>query len=458
MAMTHRSLLVIVAVLVVAAALGAVALWPSFGRVRQQVEPVSADRSLIDATIVDVEPVGPMDQPGLPPQARSVVLTARRADNGETVVFAAVDESGDLYHAGDRVRLERFDSPTEEGPATYGVADFRRGPALIAVAALLALAVVALTRWQGLRALLGLGLAFGVIVGFIVPALLSGQHPLAVALVGCVAIVVAMQYLSHGVKPPTTAAVVASAATLAVTVALGAWVVDLASLTGLAEQKARLANVQLGGISVQGLLLAGLVVGTLGVLSDVTMTQSATVFVLRRDDPGVGYRALVGRALEAGRDHVAATVNTLFLAYAGASLPLLIVFVTGPVAVGPAVTGEVVAVEVVRALVGSLGLVTAVPLTTLLAAALARGQPRDGVQPTEGEGGSLPAAGSSPGEDDPVGAALASPAPGADRGGGHAEPGDADQPDEPGQGHAEADADQWEQRLRRSYGLDDDSR
>lgn len=487
MAITHRRLLAAVALLAVGAAVAVAVTWPDLERVQERIASGSPAGELIEATIVDVEPVGAVDQPGLPPGAQSVVLTAERADNGEQVVFPVVDETGDLYDVGDGVRLERFDSPTEGGAATYSVADFQRGPALLGLAALFVLGVVAFGRWRGVRALAGLGLTLAAIIGYVVPSLLSGHRPLVVALAAGVAIVVVTLYVSHGVRPVTTAAVVGTAAALAVTVALGTWFVDLTSLTGMAEEEARLANVQAGGINLRGLLLAGIIIGALGVLDDVTMTQSSTVFALRRADPAAGFRRLVAGALDVGRDHVAATVNTLFLAYAGASLPLLILFVTGPLGPGQVVTGELVAVEVVRTLVGSLGLIAAVPITTALAAALARhdaagdGGPVDARAPAgagaSGTAGAGDAAAAPGRAHDPVGAALTTPA-GARGGAGSSPSGDAGQaveaggdrtrPDgatEPGDvegseaepGDADSDEPQeWEQRLRRSYGLDDD--
>jgi hypothetical protein len=142
------------------------------------------------------------------------------------------------------------------------------------------------------------------------------------------------------------------------------------SLTGLASEDALNASFQAGGLSLRGLLLAGIILGGLGVLDDVTMSQASLVFELRRADPTAGFGRLVTGALAVGRDHIAATVNTLFLAYAGASLPLLVLFTTGGDSLGTVTTAEAVAVEIVRTLCGSIGLIAAVPLTTLLAAAL----------------------------------------------------------------------------------------
>jgi hypothetical protein len=228
------------------------------------------------------------------------------------------------------------------------------------------------------RSLIGLACSFAVIVGFVVPAILRGQSPVPVALVGAMAIMLASLYLSHGVGRKTTAAVVGTALALALTGALTAGFVELTALTGLASEDALNANFQVGGISLQGLLLAGIILGGLGVLDDVTVSQASLVFELRRADPAAGFAELTRGALAVGRDHVAASVNTLFLAYAGASLPLLVLFVSGGDPLGTVVTAEAVAVEVVRTLCGSVGLIAAVPLTTVLAANLALEEPAAG--------------------------------------------------------------------------------
>jgi hypothetical protein len=212
------------------------------------------------------------------------------------------------------------------------------------------------------------------------------------------AIMLLSLYLSHGVGPKTTAAVVATALALGLTAALSIAFVAASSLTGLASEEAQFANFAVGGLSLQGLLLAGIIIGGLGVLDDVTMSQASLVAELHQANPTAGMAALVAGALRVGRDHIAATVNTLFLAYAGAALPLLILFVTGQDSLGTVATTEVVAVEVVRALCGSVGLIAAVPLTTVLAALVATEAPpelqpdptADGGRPPEAKPG-LPA-------------------------------------------------------------------
>jgi uncharacterized membrane protein len=163
-----------------------------------------------------------------------------------------------------------------------------------------------------------------------------------------------------------------AAMTLALIVLLALLAVDAARITGLSSEEATLIEARTdSGLSIQGLVLAGVVIGALGVLDDVTISQASTVLALRRTNPALRARTLFSEAMSVGRDHLGATVNTLVLAYAGASLPVLLVFYGQGTAFGDAITREAVAEEIVATLVGSIGLVAAVPLTTLLAALLA---------------------------------------------------------------------------------------
>ena len=364
----HRVLLALVAVLALAVLAGGVALWPK-GRVAGPAGGDQADPTrFVAATLTRVQPK-PCKQaePGLP--GSTCIEVEAELAGGEQVTFETTDPTGETFRAGQRVKLAVLEQ--EGQPTFYNIRDLERTRPILILAALFVLAVIAFGRWQGVRSLVGLVLSFAVIVGFVIPAILRGRSPVPVALVGAMAIMLASLYLSHGIGRKSTAAVVGTALALGLTAALTAAFVEVASLTGLASENALNASFQVGGLSLRGLLLAGIIIGGLGVLDDVTVSQASLVFELRRADPTAGFRELVGGALAVGRDHVAATVNTLFLAYAGASLPLLVLFVSGGEALGTVATAEAVAVEVVRTLCGSVGLIAAVPLTTLLAASLA---------------------------------------------------------------------------------------
>jgi uncharacterized membrane protein len=174
-------------------------------------------------------------------------------------------------------------------------------------------------------------------------------------------------YLTHGFSARTSTAVLGTLASLVLIGALGIAFATAARLTGLDEDTAGLARALGDGVDGRGLLLAGLVIGALGALDDVTVTQTSAVWELHAADPRRGRRDLFAAAMRIGRDHVAAAVNTLVLAYAGAALPLLLLFSVAERGLESTLTSQVIAVEVVRTLVGSIGIVASVPITTALA-------------------------------------------------------------------------------------------
>jgi uncharacterized membrane protein len=366
----YRLLSVLVALLAAGTVAGAVLLWPGRAPGRSPNAGQQDPTKLVEARLTRAVAVPCRADEQVAGDAVCKDLEAERADNGQRVRLRGIDWTGDLLRAGRAVRLAVLEQPGQ--PASYALRDLGRGRSMVVLAALFVAVVVAFGRWQGVRSLVALGISAVVIVGFIVPAILAGRSPVPVALVGAMAIMLAALYLSHGPGPKTTAAVAGTALALGLTAAISAAFVELTSLTGLASEEAQNANFELGGVSMRGLLLAGVIVGGLGVLDDVTVSQASLVFELARANPALRAAELVRAALRVGRDHVAATVNTIFLAYAGAALPLLVLFFTVQQPLGTVITSEVVAVEIVRSLCGSIGLIAAVPLTTLLAAALVR--------------------------------------------------------------------------------------
>ncbi|MCO1658729.1 YibE/F family protein [Pseudonocardia sp. S2-4] len=288
----------------------------------------------------------------------------------DLVQVVPVEPSTPRFAVGDEVVLG-YSGGDPNDPGSYQVVDFQRGTPLIWLAALFAAAVLVLGRWRGLAALAALALTFAVLLLFVLPAILSGSDPLAVAVVGSGLIMFAVLYLTHGPSARTSVAVLGTLLSLAVIGALGTLFAALASLTGLDDQTANLIASLGTGVDARGLLLAGVVIGALGVLDDVTVTQTSAVWELRRANPGLGAPALFGAAMRIGRDHVSSAVNTLVLAYAGASLPLMLLFSLSGRNLGDVVTSQDVATEIVRTLVGSIGLVASVPITTGLAAVVA---------------------------------------------------------------------------------------
>jgi uncharacterized membrane protein len=253
----------------------------------------------------------------------------------------------------------------------YRFADRDRESVLFWLALGFAVAVVALGRLRGLAALAGLAATFVVLLRFVLPAILEGRSPLLVAVVGAAVIAFLALYLSHGITPMTSVALVGTLASLALTAVLASAFVEAARITGLATEEALIIRVGAAQIDLAGLILGGVIIGALGAIDDMTVTQASAVWELRAASPAMSSGELARAGMRIGRDHVASTVNTLFLAYAGASMPLLVLFVLSRQALVTVANTEIVATEIVRTLVGSIGLVASVPVTTWLAAYIA---------------------------------------------------------------------------------------
>ena len=269
---------------------------------------------------------------------------------------------------GDDVVMINTSSP--EG-AIYSIVDHQRDTELWVLTAAFVLALVAFGRWRGLRAVAGLGVTFAILLLFVIPAILAGEPPLLVAIVGSSAIMLIVLYLTHGLALSTTVAVLGTLISLTLTGLLSFAAVGALHLSGVTDDlSAAVGTTQ--GINTEGLLLAGIVIGSLGVLDDVTVTQAATVTELARANPGYGLRQLYRAGERVGRSHIASVVNTIILAYAGSALPLLILIVANDESIGSVVTDQVIAQEMARSVVATLGLIAAVPLTTGLAALTSR--------------------------------------------------------------------------------------
>jgi uncharacterized membrane protein len=270
---------------------------------------------------------------------------------------------------GDHIRL--MHQLDEQGVTTYGFYDYERSWPLVALALAFAVVVVAVARWRGLFALAGILVAFAVLVMFLLPALRDGAPAVPVALVAAAAILYAVMYLAHGVNLRTSAALLGTLSSLLLAAGLSWSAIGLAHLTGLSEEQNSQVTAYLGHVSITGLLLAGFIIGSLGVLNDVTVTQASTVFELAHVDGDMSRRAIFLSAMRVGRDHIASTVYTLVLAYAGSSLPLLLLFSVANRSLRDVLTSESVAIELVRSAVGGIALALSVPLTTAIAAVLA---------------------------------------------------------------------------------------
>jgi len=360
-----------------ATAIGIVALWPSGGGLGLD-DDIGLVSEVYDGTVTGVTR-GPCA--GTPADAGADCSTVSvRLDQGpdegrERVIELADSPTTPELTEGDEIVLAY--NPDAEPGFEYQYADRQRRPVLLGLALLFAAAVVALGRWRGIAALAALGFAIVVLLVFVLPAILDGTSPVLVAVVGSSAIAFLALYLTIGFRPMTTVALLGTLASLACTVALAAVFTELAQLSGAVSDEAALVALGTAQISLSDLVLAGMVIGALGALDDVTVTQASAVWELRAAEPTMNRSGMFRAGLRIGRDHVSSAVNTLVLAYAGAALPLLLLFTETGQSLGAVANSEVVAAEIVRALVGSIGLVLAVPFTTALASWVVASVPAD---------------------------------------------------------------------------------
>jgi len=364
-----RGFTAVAAALAVATLAGLVILWPG-----DTGSPIAAGIAT-DSFAAEVVSVEETTCPGF--ESQRCQLARIRLDEGPQrgkVVELQLGGGGfdPDVDPGDEIRVTKApEPPPGSAPVTgtgYSLYDFQRGTPMLILAGLFVLVVLVFARWRGALSLVGLGASLALVLVFVVPAILDGEPPLAVAVVGSMAVALVTIPLAHGWGPKSGAALLGTAASLLFTAGLAALFTHLTHLTGLTSEEAIFLQVGRADVSLEGLLLAGMVIGALGVLDDVTISQSSTVLALKRTNPALEFGELFTRALSVGRDHVSATVNTLVLAYVGAALPILLLFSSADLGVAEAANLEVVAKEIVATLVGSIGLIAAVPATTALAA------------------------------------------------------------------------------------------
>jgi uncharacterized membrane protein len=342
--------------------------WPRIAGA-QSAEALPADE-ILEATvghIAEEREIEVAGQTQLYQKMELIVTSGPR--QGEVIV---VEHGGEpqvtvrRYRVGERVFVR---ASVMDGVAVYHLDTPSRWVALTGAFILFVALVIGISRWRGGASLLGLGISFAVLFLYILPRLGAGQEPLRVILIGGALIVPPTFYLSHGVSLKTTVAVVGTALALALTVLLAWIMIQWVGLTGYASEEASFLQMAAPGLyRIRDLLMAGIVIGVLGVLDDVTVSQAAIVQQLREANAQLGFAELYRRAMQVGQDHIASMVNTLALVYAGAALPLLLLLRESPLPLTYLLSQEIIAEEVVRMLVASIGLMAAVPLTTLLAA------------------------------------------------------------------------------------------
>ncbi|MGV9863684.1 YibE/F family protein [Rhodococcus koreensis] len=372
----------------VAVLIGAVALWPGKPSVdvEQPFQSAQGGAVVTESGTVTMQNIGDCGSPSagrvftgapLPAPAgayecqRSIVDIESGPNTGTQTLLEIIPGPGqpDL-RVGENIRLSR--QTDVNGTTEYSFEDYARGLPVTLIALAFAVVVIAVARWRGFRALVGIVVSFGVLVLFTLPALLDGQPAIPVALVSGAVILYAVLYLAHGVSLRTSSALLGTLASMALAAVLSYATIEITRLTGLSEEQNTNVQTYIQHVSITGLLLAGFIIGSLGVLNDVTITQAASAFELASLDPGASRRQIFGSAMRVGRDHIASTVYTLVLAYAGGALPLLLLFSVAGRSIQDVLLSDAVAIEIVRSAVGGIALALSVPLTTAIAVMLAR--------------------------------------------------------------------------------------
>lgn len=273
-----------------------------------------------------------------------------------------------VYKKGDRVVVNYFVNP--EGEVEYYITDFVRTNAIYFLVAVFVAIIILVSRWKGLAALISLALSFLIIMKVVLPMILSGYNPLLIAVIGSFLILLSIIYITEGYSKKSNFAIISIAACLVITVILSYLFTHFSRLSGMAQEEVLfMIAAGKGMVNFQGLLLAGIVIGTLGVLDDIVVSQVEAVNQIKKSNPKLSRKQILQMANRIGHSHLGAITNTLFLAYAGASLPLLILFTMGSggfTDFNQVINSEIVATEIVRTLVGVVGLTLSVPITNLL--------------------------------------------------------------------------------------------
>jgi uncharacterized membrane protein len=374
-----RILIVVLIPLAIWTLVGLVAFWP--GDISRQVNPDVTGYSVPGVTyptarITDIKEISCEGLAGSTPgvtDARCADLSSQLLegdDKGKTVtvpVTAAIYSSG--VKVGQVIKLVRV-PPAGDQPAQYQFSDFKRSTPLLVVGLIFAAVVIAVARWRGFAALLGLGFAGAILATFMFPALIAGSNPIMVGLIGSSAIMFVALYAAHGFSARTTTALVGTLFGLILIALLGFVATKWAHLTGLAGEDDYLLAAGAPDLRLTSVVICGIIVAGLGVLNDVTITQASAVWELA--DQGATHKHLFSRAMRIGRDHIASTVYTIAFATAGASLGVFLLIKINSRPLLDVLQAERFAAELLSILVGSIGLVLAVPLTTAIGVAVVR--------------------------------------------------------------------------------------
>ncbi|MCU1679096.1 MAG: YibE/F family protein [Frankiales bacterium] len=371
LAIVLTAVVLVIAGLAVAAM---IALWPDSAKIPRDQNPYGADGvSTVSATVTKVDPFN-CNSGGEGPDGTVEVagdcahVTASVSDG-----TATFDLDASRYKAGigrgDDIQLIRLHPAGQS--VSYEFLDFRRGFPLIGLAAIFSVLVVVVARWRGLFALVGIGVTLLALTKFMLPAFLAGESPIQVAVVGSTVIMIVVLYLAHGISIRTTSALFGTLVGIAMTAAIGLAATGWAQLNGIGSEDDQRLIATVPGISLSAIVAGTMVIAGLGVLNDVTVTQASAVWELRAVQPAVRRATLFASAMRIGRDHIASSVYTLVFAYAGSAMTVLLLATAYQRGLADIATTEEIGQEIVRTMVGAIGLVLAVPVTTLFAVWLA---------------------------------------------------------------------------------------
>lgn len=349
---------------------GMIALWPSGDG------PALERGAFTEGTVITNGECPPVE--GIPPGCFTATITVDEGPDAGSTVTINITEGPATPDMSPGTRVYLLEVPDAPPGYEYSLVDVNRSRPLMLLAAITAAAVVLLAGWKGVSAIVGLLSSLAILALFVLPTLVEGSDPVTVAAVGAAAIAIVSMGFAHGVRVLTGVALIGTLIALTLTTLIGWLFTQLLDFTGLATEDAAYLGAVAEQIDMRGLLLAGLVIGALGVLDDVTITQASAVWEVYGADRTLGFRRLLASGMRVGRDHVAAVVNTLVLAYVGASLPLFLLLTMSDTPILQSLSNEAIAAEILRSLVGSLGIIAAVPITTALAAvALVAARSRD---------------------------------------------------------------------------------
>lgn len=368
------SLAMVVMTIATVAVVAMILLWPSADQVPKDQNPYSGEGvSTVDATVTKVTPFDCASGGEGPDGTVELAGDCARVTADVPGGTGTFELDASRYKAGidpgDEIRLIRIHPAGQQ--ASYEFLDFKRGVPLLALAAIFAVLVVAIARWRGLFALAGIGVTLLAVTKFMLPAFLAGESPLAVAVVGSTVIMIVVLYLAHGISIRTTSALFGTLVGIAITAAIGLAATGWSQLSGVGSEDDQRLIATVPDISLSAIVAGTMVIAGLGVLNDVTVTQASAVWEMRALKPAARGVELFGSAMRIGRDHIASSVYTLVFAYAGSAMTVLLLATAYQRGLADLATTEEIGQEIVRTLVGAIGLVLAVPITTLFAVWLA---------------------------------------------------------------------------------------